>query len=624
MLNSFRSSKSNVFFWIIIALLIIGLAGFGVGSSGAGGGATPVARVGDHEVSVDEYVQALNSEQQQFFSAYGRAPNARELSDIGRRTLSQLLSGAAFDGEAERLGISISDDRVREDLMATRAFSDTSGQFDRMSYEFALENAGLSASEYDEIVRSTSTRRLVETGIGGGVAYGETAGASLVSFLSEKRGVSWVRIGEAALTEEIPAPSDADLETHHADNADAYTLPERRAITYASVTQDALIDTMDIPLGELEELYEERMDIFSRPERRLVDRIVFADTAAAAEALARIQAGDAGFDDIAVERGLDPADTDLGEVERDDLNSDTASLLFGSDTIGVVGPVTTDLGPALFRVNAALDATQTPFEDARDELRDELGRDRADGLIAEEITVIEDLLAGGATIEEVAEETLLELGTIELGPDTFEGIAADAGFREEALDADVGEFRELADLSDGVFVLRVDEIRAPELQALESVRETVVADWQAAQTQAAAEAIAEDVLAALQEGQTLGAVASERGLIVTEEDPLDRRGIVEGTRPNFVASLFETETGAPFLVTDDAGAIVAVVGDVEAADLQSEGLANAVTLATQELQSGVTDDVLTLYARAVQDAGGVETNLTLIQQIHQQLFGELQ
>ena len=79
-----------------------------------------------------------------------------------------------------------------------------------------------------------------------------------------------------------------------------------------------------------------------------------------------------------------------------------------------------------------------------------------------------------------------------------------------------------------------------------------------------------------------------------------------------------------FLVTDDAGAIVAVVGDVEAADLQSEGLANAVTLATQELQSGVTDDVLTLYARAVQDAGGVETNLTLIQQIHQQLFGELQ
>ena len=621
MLDSFRSSKSNVFFWAIIALLIVGLAGFGIGSSGSGGGATELANVGDHSITVDEYAQALNSEQRRFAGAYGRAPTGIEFQALGSQVMGQLLGAASFDGEAERLGISVSDDRVREELMATRAFAGADGSFDRTAYEFALENAGLTPSEYDEVVRSNTSRRILETSIGGGLAYPDTAAEALVGYVSEARGVTWVRLNEASLEEPIAEAQEADLVAQHTDNPDLYTVPERRVITYAAITEEELIDELGISTEELRELYDERSDFYSRPERRIVDRIVFPDAAAATAALARIEDGSAGFDDIAQERGLGAEDIDLGEVTRSDLSEAEEALLFGTQDLGVFGPVASDLGPALYRINATLDETRTPFEEAEEELRDEIGRDQADGMIAEEITLIEDLLAGGATLEEVADETLLNLGTIEMGPDSFDGIAADEAFREEALAAEVGEFRELADLSDGVFVLRIDEIKAPEVLPLEEVRAQVATDWRSAQVASAVEDLSDTLLSELQEGKTLGALASERGLIVTEEAPLDRRGIVEGTTPAFVEALFSNDPGLPFKVVDDMGAILGVVGATEPADLTEESLAQMVTFATQDFRSSVTDDVLTLFARAVQEQGGVSTNRSLMEQVIQQLSG---
>ena len=80
--------------------------------------------------------------------------------------------------------------------------------------------------------------------------------------------------------------------------------------------------------------------------------------------------------------------------------------MFGTEELGIYGPVTTLLGPAIFRVNAVLDATQITFEEARDELRRQLAQTEAANRIVEATDSIDDLIAGGATLEEVADETM--------------------------------------------------------------------------------------------------------------------------------------------------------------------------------------------------------------------------
>jgi len=131
MLKSFRSSQSNVFVWIIILLLIVGLAGIGISQSGAGGGATAVAAIGEKEVTVDEYVRAVNLETQRISQQVGTQISIDQMRAFGldQQVLSQLLNSAAIDNEAIKLGLSVGDETIRDQLLNSRAFQGTDGRY---------------------------------------------------------------------------------------------------------------------------------------------------------------------------------------------------------------------------------------------------------------------------------------------------------------------------------------------------------------------------------------------------------------------------------------------------------------------------------------------------------------
>ena len=130
-----------------------------------------------------------------------------------------------------------------------------------------------------------------------------------------------------------------------------------------------------------------------------------------------------------------------------------------------------------------LAAQVTPFEEVRDVLTDELAMDRARRAIAGRREQIDDLLASGATLEEIAAETPMELGTMEFGPDSADGIAAYAGFRDAANRVTVDDFPELIELEDGGLVaLRLDALLDPALLPFEEVADRVRENWIAAET----------------------------------------------------------------------------------------------------------------------------------------------
>jgi len=484
MLQSFRSSQSNVFVWIIILLLIVGLAGFGIAQSGAGGGATAVAGVGDEEITVDEYVRAINLEGQRIGQQVGRQFTVDQMRAFGidQQVLNQLLNSAAIDNEAQSLGLSVGDETIRDQLLSSRAFQGPDGNFDETSYEFALQNAGLSPSEYDEILRNEATRELFRQGVVRGIRMDDVAATEIMKYMSQKRTIDWVRLNASHLDVPVGTPSDAELTEYHAANEPDYTLPETRNITYAYVTEDSLLDDVTVTEESLQELFEDRSAEFNAPARRILDRIVFGTIEDAQAAIDEIEAGNQTFVEVALARGLQPEDMDQGEVTEAELDAAARTLLFGTEETGVYGPVETGLGPAIYQINAVLDATNITLADVREELRRELAQEEAAARISEETDAIDDLIAGGASIEDVAKETFMQLGTIAFTAETDDGLAADQAFREEAMAAGVGEDRDLRSLSDGIFVLRIDEIVEPTLQPLEDVRADVEAAWALSET----------------------------------------------------------------------------------------------------------------------------------------------
>lgn len=609
-----KGQASRAVVWVILGLLIIGLAGFG--ATNFGGSVRTVGAVGDVEIDTNAYARELQGELRALAAQTGQAipfAQARQFG-VDRNVLSRLVGRAALDHEAQAIGLSVGDDVVGEEVLRIPAFQGLDGGFDREAYTFTLRQQGMNVAEFEDQIRADTARTLMQGAVGGGFGAQDTFIDTLFNWARERRDITWARLTEADLAEPIAEPSDADLTAYYEENEALFTLAEERAITYAWVTPDMMLDTIDADEEALRALYEQRIDEFVLPERRLVERLVYGSDEAAAAALARVTGGEASFEDLVADRGLSLADIDLGDVSEAALGENGAAV-FALEEPGVVGPLPTNLGPAIFRVNAILTAQETPFDEARPLLETEYATDAARRLIGDMVIDIDDLLAGGATLEELASESELELGQIDWRPDVADGIAAYQGFREAAFAAQEGDFPEVIELEEGgLFALRLDEIRPPALQPLDEVRDRVIEGWEMQET---ARLLAEQAEAAA-EAIRGGAEMAGLDLPLRTERNLERDAFLDDAPPAFVAGVFEMEPNE-LRVFEDAGAAVLVRLDTIIAPDRTAPDA-AAGLAAFEAQAAQTlaGDALQLFTQAAQTRAGIQINQQALNAVHAQ------
>ena len=141
-----------------MGLLIIGLAGFGTGNFG--GRANSVGSVGEKTIGVNEYVRALQNQINAASAKFGTEISFQQaqLFGIQQQALSRLVVEKTLENEADLLGISSSDETVHNKLMTVNAFQGVDGSFDRTDYDFALQNVGLSESEFEQQLRDEEAR----------------------------------------------------------------------------------------------------------------------------------------------------------------------------------------------------------------------------------------------------------------------------------------------------------------------------------------------------------------------------------------------------------------------------------------------------------------------------------
>ncbi|MFC7703510.1 peptidyl-prolyl cis-trans isomerase [Plastorhodobacter daqingensis] len=609
-----RRKGANIFVWIILILLIVGLAGFGTG--GLGGQTRNIGSVGDRDISVNEYARALQQEIRAFEAQVGQAVGFQQALALGvdRGVRERLVTLAALDNETGRLGISVGDGAVRDELLGTPAFRGLDGGFDRSAYRFALQQAGLSETEFEEQIRRDIARDILQGAVLGSVSAPEAYTALLMDYITERRSLVHLRLAPGDLEADVPQPDDAALASYYEANASAYTRPETRQITYALLTPEMMLDRVEVDEAMLRTAYEQRLSEFVQPERRLVERLVFGTEEEAAEAMSRLAADEEQFDAIVEERGLALLDIDMGDVTEAELGAAGAEV-FALDGPGVAGPLPSEFGPAIYRVNAILSAQEITFEEAQEILRDELALDAARRAITALVEDADDLLAGGATLEELAEETGMELGQIAMTAETTEGIAGYGTVREAARDMQPGDFPEVLVLEDGgIAALRIDELAPATQPPLDEVRDQVVAGWQRQETLRLLAEQAETMRAAVAEGATLQSF----GYPVQIIESASRDGFIEGFPRSLLDDVFTMEPGETrVLASDEAVHLVRLERVQQAVLAQAElnGLRNAVVT---ELSQGMARDVFDLFASALISEAGIRLNETAINAVHAQ------
>ncbi|VDS09697.1 Peptidyl-prolyl cis-trans isomerase D [Paracoccus haematequi] len=616
-MKNLRTHGKSTIVWVLMGLMVLGLGGFGVTSFS--GGSTAIGSVGDTTITADDYARALRQQMNAYQQQTGQPLSMAQAQAMGlpQAVQSQLITAAALEEQARKIGVSVGDEKVRQTILEAPAFRGPTGSFDRAGYAEILRRENLSEAEFEREVRTDEARLLIQRAVAGGVDAPPAAVDTTAKWILERRDVAWRELTADLLPAPITEPDEATLKAWHSANADRFTAPEMRKITYVWLTPEMLAPTVQLDEAALRAAYDANIDEYQKPERRLVSRLVFPSAQDAEAAKAQIDAGTAPFEAFVLQRGLQPEDAELGEVSQADLGA-AGEAVFAPDQPGVVGPIQTDLGPALFAVHAILEPVSIPFEDAQQDLRAEAAVDRAARTIEDRTAEYEDLLAGGASLEQVAKETELELGTIDwsAGAAPEEGsIAGYQAFRDRAAQISEADFPELASLDDGgVFALRLDQVVPPTLRPFEEVRAEVEADWRQAETHRQLLALAEEqrLSPAAPEGQP----APEW----TAAPDITRDGWIEGIPAEAVARAFAiAEPGDIEIVDAENRVILLRLDAIDEADLTGEDAQRITDAVSSRLSQSLQADIFDYYARAVQREAGIKLDQSAINAINAQV-----
>ena len=158
-----RSKISKTFAWVIVVILVLGLAGFGIQDVLRSSGRNEVASFGSQKISSDEYVRSIQQEIRALSQQLGTNLTFSQAKSIGvtQLALKKLISSAILDQTLEDLGISQSNSTLEKSIKSNAAFLDLAGRFSPEKYKDTLLNVNLQPNEYEEILRKELSRNLL-------------------------------------------------------------------------------------------------------------------------------------------------------------------------------------------------------------------------------------------------------------------------------------------------------------------------------------------------------------------------------------------------------------------------------------------------------------------------------
>jgi peptidyl-prolyl cis-trans isomerase D len=608
MLQSIRNQASSFVVKILFGALIVSFGVWGIGDIFRGRGTdTTVASVGGKEISAAQVDHAVRSQMERLRSIFGNSLDLTKAKQLGLvdAALQQIIGSNLIDLEIDRLHLSVGDEAVRQAILSNPNFRNSAGAFDRNVYQRVLAANNLSEPQYEAMLREEIAR----SHLTGALAAGMTPPPELTDALyraEAERRVADVATLPASAVGAMPQPSDQQLQAYYKAHGDEFRTPELRSFTAALLRVDDVAAGIKVPDDKLHQEYQARAAEFHTPEERHLEQMLLPDEAKAKAAEAALTSG-RNFATVAKDIAKeDKATLDLGWVKQGDLPKALGDAAFSLKAGETSKPLQTSLGWHILHVAEVKPAATQPFDAVKDKLTKEAARDMAGDQIADTANKIDDALAGGASLQEVAQK--FDLKTVTVTGVDAKGVDANdkpvdlpqpsKKILQTAFNTNAGQTSDLTDMGEaGYYLVKVDKITPATVKPLDQVREKATKLWQDEQRSEALAKLAGEIAKEVDGGKSLKDVAAARKLTLTTTEPLERTGGNAKVPPALVAKLFTAKPDKAVTAPADDSYVVAQLKEIVPADPAKNK--EAVERVSQQLGFGLQNDLLTEFSQAL-------------------------
>ena len=537
MLQYIRSNVQGFVAKLIVAIIAIPFAVFGVESLLHSGGETAAATVNGEKIAPAELARAVRQQQQRLLAAMGENvdPSMLDESRLRQPALDALITQQLLSQQAQKLGLTISDAAVDQTLVSLPQFQQD-GKFSPERYLSILRESGFAPADFKQRARTD----LEVDQLYNGIALSEFVTSAelerIIALSRQQRSFDYVVVPVTRNLDEI-AVADSDIDSYYKAHSDAFLQPERVKLEYVELKASDFAK----PVAEADivaEYEREKQSADAAVERHAAHILLEVNDKrdeAATRALAK-QIGDelaAGADFAALaakysdDFGSKQAGGDLGVSNGATFPQPFEQALAALQPGEVSAPVRTDAGIHLIKLLDQRVQTVPPLEQRRAEISEKLANESAQPALLKAVEQLRDLAFNADGLKQPAREMKLALHSTDWlernnrDPLFSNSKLIGAAFTDEVLkEGNNSDAIELA--PDHYVVLRVADHAEAAPHPLADVKSEVATLLKRERAVAQARARAETLKQSALDGAELSAVAAKAGLAFKQGKLLQR------------------------------------------------------------------------------------------------------
>ncbi|WP_416877757.1 SurA N-terminal domain-containing protein [Litorimonas sp.] len=618
MAESIGGKIRNTLVGILIGMLVLAFAVWGVNDMFTPGANNAVATVGDMEVSTQEFDTLFARELERINSERPEALTNQQAFDQGlqNQVLQRMITNTVVKIDADDLGVGVNKSLARKEISSIPAFqNELTGEFDENKLNQALARARITRKQFENDTLSSLRSQQTIPAITGGLVAPANYAAMQYKFLTEQRRASVLTLTPAAVAEP-ETPSDDVLQAYVDENSARYMAPEYRRFSMIRVEPFDFAADLEIDPEQVRESFEYRVSTgtIGSPETRSVALITAADEETAKEAVAQLEAGTEP-ELVASGLGLEAPDT-YESVGRNGLVDPETSKAAFELSEGEARAVLGGLGSwnAVY-VQGVTPAVIPDFEDSRAEIEEELLNAKALDAIYDLTAEIEDARLDNLPLIEIAERAKVPMseypfldrrgqtqdGIRMSGFSGIPGIATDETILRTLFTADLGFETDLFETATGGYaMIRVDDIIDRKMKPFEDIREDALSAYMSEQRAEALRAKAMELTERVRGGESLDALKAEIG----DAADVSQTGLVRTNPPEFLGpqvtvGLFDGAVGDVVRGPGPEG-MTQQIAKLERIIASQDGLAGTYLEVLQEqATSSISNDIQNAYQAAI-------------------------
>ena len=369
MLSSIKNKTKGWLAYLIVGLITVPFALFGVNEYFTGASNVVVASIDDDEISKEAFLAEFNPQKRRLQQKLAEQYNTEFDAVLKQSIINQMIDKRLLNQLAEQMSHATSSSELNAIIQANELFQEQ-GRFSLDKYKNLLRLNGYTPAEYESVRAKELTQNQIKYNLLDSAFMLPSQLQRLQNLNDQQRKFSYIKLNADDYTNKVTVDAKS-VKDYYNNQKESFFEPEQAKIEFVELSLAEIAKTIEATDDELFNFYEDEQARFTSEEERQAQHILLPSKELANKVLDLLSQG-VDFDKLAAQYSEDTGSKDsggdLGLFGRGVMVDAFENAVFAMQEGQLSELVKSDFGYHIIKLNKIQAGSVKPFSEVRSEL----------------------------------------------------------------------------------------------------------------------------------------------------------------------------------------------------------------------------------------------------------------